>query len=256
MLDLHTHILHGLDDGARSLEDSVALARAAVADGIRLLAATPHVRDDHPTQPSEMERLVAELRQVLAAEGIPLEVRTGGEVALDRLGILEPEELARFGLGGNPHYLLLEFPYAGWPLDLPTRIFELGGRRMTTVLAHPERNAEVQADPDRLRPLVHQGALVQVTSASLDGRLGRTAQTTGSRLLELELAHLIASDAHAPDVRAVGMRAASAAVGDADLAHWLTVDVPAAIVADDRVPERPASRRRHRFLPRRRDGQP
>ncbi|MEP6976772.1 MAG: CpsB/CapC family capsule biosynthesis tyrosine phosphatase [Thermoleophilia bacterium] len=247
MIDLHTHILPGLDDGARTLEESVAMARAAVADGIRIAAATPHVRDDYPTSPSEMERGVAQLREALAVEGVPLEVRTGGEIALDRLGLLGPDELTSFALAGNPAYLLLEFPYYGWPLELETRVFELRARGITAVIAHPERNAEVQAAPERLRRLVEQEALVQLTAASIDGRLGRSTRRTALRLLELGLAHLVASDAHAPEVRAVGMKAAAAAIGDAELARWLTTDVPAAIVDGEELPERRAQRRRRRL---------
>jgi protein-tyrosine phosphatase len=242
VIDLHTHILAGLDDGARTLEESVAMARSAVADGIRVMAATPHVREDYPTRAAEMERGVGDLRQALAKEGLTLDVRTGGEIALDRLGTLGADELARFGLAGNQSYLLIEFPYYGWQLDLETRVLELRARGIVAILAHPERNAEVQAAPDRLGPVVEEGALVQVTAASLDGRLGRASRGAAFRLLELGLAHLVASDAHAPDLRAVGMTAAARAVRDVDLARWLTVDMPAAIVADEPLPARPPAR--------------
>src|SRR5437763_1651765 len=103
---LHTHILPRLDDGARTLDESVSMARSAVADGIRVVAATPHVREDYPTRAAEMERRVSDVRQALAMEGLTLDVRTGGEIALDQLGTLDAEELARFGLAGNSGYLL------------------------------------------------------------------------------------------------------------------------------------------------------
>src|SRR5262245_42432757 len=114
MIDLHSHILRGIDDGARTLEDSVEIARAAVADGITTIAGTPHVRDDWPTDAALMEKRVAELRAELERRNIALDVRRGGEIALDRLGKLSPETLRRFGLGGNPRYLLVETPYYGW----------------------------------------------------------------------------------------------------------------------------------------------
>jgi protein-tyrosine phosphatase len=118
---------------------------------------------------------------------------------------------------------------------------------MTPVLAHPERNAEVQADPARrLQPLVESGTLVQLTAASVDGRLGRRAQATSARLLELELAHLLGSDAHAPTIRAVGLTAAAEQVGDERLAHWLTHDAPAAILDGTPLPPRPVRRRKRR----------
>ena len=219
------------------------MARAAVADGSRVVAATPHVRDDYPTDATEMEDGVAALREALVAEGVELDLLTGGEIALDQLALLDTDDLARFGLAGNRNCLLLEFPYYGWPLALETRAFELRKRGFVIVLAHPERNAEVQSAPGRLERLVEQGALVQLTAASVDGRLGRTSRKTAFRLLELGLAHLVASDAHTPDVRAVGLAAAAEAVGDSALAQWLTEAVPAAIVAGAQIPDRPPARR-------------
>ena len=108
MIDLHSHILPGLDDGPETLAGSLEIARAAVADGIRVVAATPHVRDDHPTDAAQMERAVEELRDALRSNMIPLDVRTGGEIAIDWLERLQEEELRRFGLGGNPNYILIE----------------------------------------------------------------------------------------------------------------------------------------------------
>jgi protein-tyrosine phosphatase len=247
VIDLHTHILPGLDDGSPTMEDALAMARAAVEDGIRAVAATPHVRDDYPTRVGEMEQGVAALREALAAAGVALEVLAGGEIAHDRLPQLDEAELARFGLGGNPDYLLVEFPYHGWPLSLPQQVRELLARGVVPVLAHPERNADVQRDPELLRPLVLMGALCQVTAASIDGRIGKRSRATGLGLIQSDLAHLVASDAHAPEVRGIGMRAAAEAIGDAALARWLTHDVPAAIAAAQPIPPRPATRPRRRF---------
>ena len=242
MIDLHTHILWGLDDGARNLEESLDLARAAVADGIEVVAATPHVRDDFPTTASQMESRLTELCSALTGAGVELDLRAGGELALDRLLLLEPEELRRFGLGGNPEYVLLEFPYSGWPLGLADRIFALRRGGTTAVLAHPERNPTVQQDPERIRPLVDAGALVQVTAASVDGRLGKASRKTAFALLERGLAHMLASDAHTPGVRAVGLSAAAHALGGGALVDWLTNDVPAAILSGAFIPERPVGR--------------
>jgi protein-tyrosine phosphatase len=220
------------------------MARAAVADRITVLAATPHVRADYPTSAAQMEERVAELRAALADERVPLDVLRGGEIALDRLPELDHDELRRLGLGGNPALLLLEFPYYGWPLGLEELLFGLRVRGFRTVLAHPERNAEVQERPERLSPAVAAGALVQLTAASVDGRLSRSSRDTAFRLLELGLAHLIASDAHAPAIRNIGMAAAAEAVGDAALARWLTFDVPRALVDGAPLPDRPEPSRR------------
>ena len=246
MIDLHSHVLPGVDDGARTPAESLEIARAAAAEGVTALAATPHVRDDYPTDAATMERLVEETRVALREAGVALELLPGGELDLRQLRRLDDDELRRFGLAGTD-WLLLETPYFGWPLDLGEVVFRLAARGFRAILAHPERNADVQARPELLRPLVEGGLLVQLTAASVDGRLGRRSQACARRLLELELAHLIASDAHAAAIREIGMSAAAAAVGDGDLARWLTQDVPQAIVAAERLPDRPERRRRSRL---------
>ena len=244
MIDLHSHVLPGLDDGAADLDEALAICRAAAEDGIEVLAATPHVRaHDYPTTAEQMEAAFASL--AAAAEGI-VRLVPGGELDLEELR-RPVDELRRFALAGNPRYLLVETPYLGWPLDLGERFFELRASGITPVLAHPERNSDVQQRPELLEPLVATGTLVQVTAGSVDGRLGRRAQSACAALLDRGLVHLIASDGHAPDVRAIGMRAAADSVGDAELAQWLTIDVPRAIVEDTRLPERPEQQRKKRF---------
>ena len=158
MIDLHTHLLPGIDDGPDTIEESLELAEAIVADGVRIAACTPHVRDDHGTTPESMEAALALLQQELKAAGIPLEARGGGEIALERLPGLGEDERARFGLGGNPHLLLLEFPYFGWPLALPTLVAELRTKGIKAVIAHPERSEEVQEQPVLLPDRLWRGA--------------------------------------------------------------------------------------------------
>lgn len=239
MIDLHSHILPGVDDGAGSLEDSLEIARAAVDAGIGVIAATPHVRDDWPTTADVMESRVAELVSELERAGIPLDVQRGGEIAIEWLNRLPTDELRRFGLGGS-RYLLVETPYHGWPFGIGHVFFSLQEKGFAPVLAHPERNPDVQAHPERLEHLVEAGVLVQVTAASVDGRIGKHARDCGLWLIRNGLAHLLASDAHHASVRAVGMTAAAKAVGGGALARWLTEVVPAAILADSEIPARPS----------------
>jgi protein-tyrosine phosphatase len=215
------------------------MARLAAADGTRVLAATPHVRDDYPTSAEQMERGLADVRAAVEAAGIELEVVPGGELALEQAARLEPPDLRRFGLGGSDRWLLVEFPYDGWPLGLQRLGQALAGDGFRVVLAHPERNGEVQGRPSRLQEFAEVGMLVQLTAASVDGRLGRSARAASRTLLELGLAHLIASDAHAPSVRAIGLSAAAREVRDPDLARWLTEGVPGAIVGGTELPPRP-----------------
>jgi len=244
VIDLHSHLLPGIDDGVRTTAESLDLLRAAHEDGIARIAATPHVREDYPTSPAEMELRLAEVCGAAREAAIPVEVLPGGELDLEFAARLDDADLRRFGLGGTPSLLLLEFPYLGWPLQLADLVFDLQLRGFRIVLAHPERNVDVQHEPERLRPLVDGGVVVQLTAASLDGRLGGAPRTAAKRLLDSRLAHLLASDAHAPDVRSVGLSRAREAAGDDAVARWLTEDVPAALLAGDALPERPESPRR------------
>ncbi len=248
MIDLHSHLLPGVDDGARDLAEALAMARSMVEDGVTKVAATPHVHPRFRTPVAEMERALGELRSALAAEAIPLELLPGGEIALGELDRLSADERARFGLGGNPRLLLLEVPLYGWPLAFESIVRALGSDGFVCVLAHPERNPDIQERPELLEPLVAAGAAPQLTAAAVDGRLGKTQARCAATLLERELACLIASDAHAPFGRAAGLSAARDAVGDAALGRWLTQDVPAALLAGDPLPIRPATRSRSRLL--------
>jgi protein-tyrosine phosphatase len=248
LIDLHSHILPGLDDGARTIEDSREIATRAAAEGIVAMAATPHVRSDYPTTAEQMESGVADLRRDFAEADIPVEVLHGAEIALDRIPDMPADELERLSFAQKGAYVLLEFPYHGWPLGLETLIFALRARGPTPILAHPERNAEVARNPERVEVAVRAGALVQLTAASLDGRIGTTSKRTAERLLELRYADIVASDVHAPGMRDGGLAAAVAALGDEGLARYLTEEAPAAVVAGEPLPERPAAaRRRRRF---------
>ncbi len=239
MIDLHSHVLPGIDDGADDLDEAVAICRDAFADGISVLAATPHVRADFPTTPEQMETALAELQ---AAVGEALRLVPGGELDLAELD-RPRHELVRFALAGNPGYLLVETPYVGWPLDIGDRLFRLLAAGITPVLAHPERNWEVQHRPELLEPLVASGVLVQLTAGAVDGTLGRASRAAAFALLERELAHLIASDGHAPSIRRIGMSGAVAALRNEALARWLTVDVPGSIVDGRTLPPRPGQAR-------------
>jgi protein-tyrosine phosphatase len=247
VIDLHSHLLPGLDDGARDLEEALDIARSMAADGVRTVAATPHVRDDWPTTADAMESALGIVRDAVREAGIELEVLPGGELALENLAGIDERERARFGLGGNERLLLLEFPYWGWPLALETRVWELRSTGIVPVLAHPERNPEVQERPERLGDVVEAGAVVQLTSASVDGRLGRQPAVCARALLELDLAHLVASDAHAPAVREAGLSGTGRALGYEALTRWLTEEVPQALLFGEDLPERPRTAKRRRL---------
>jgi protein-tyrosine phosphatase len=239
MIDLHAHILPGFDDGVRSLEQARDLARAAAAEGVTAIAATPHVRDDFPTTAEQMERGVERLRADFAEQAIPVDVLYGGEVSFGRVWEFPDDVLLRFSLAHTGRYVLVEFPYRGWPPLVDQTVQELVRRGVTPLVAHPERSPDVQADPDRVETLVAAGALVQLTAASVEGRLGEGPRAAAARLLERRLAHVIATDAHGPHIREGGLASSVRAVGNEQLSRYLTTEAPEAIAAGRDVPPPP-----------------
>jgi protein-tyrosine phosphatase len=190
--------------------------------------------------PTEAKReTVAELQAELEARAIDLRVVPGAEVDVGLLWQIPSPDLPRMTLGQTGRYLLLETPYRGSPLSLTGAVARLRQRGVTAVLAHPERNPGVQDRPETIDGLIAAGALVQLTAASLDGRLGRAVQLTAEKLLERGHVHVLASDAHSPALRDVTLASAIEAVGDDELARFLTQDAPAAILAGRSLPERP-----------------
>jgi protein-tyrosine phosphatase len=249
MIDLHAHVLPGIDDGPASIDAALELLRAMVEDGVRIVAATPHVRDDFPTTPQQITAALSALTGAARAEGLEIEVLPGAEIAVDRLrSAIHDGTLPAFALAGNPRYLLVEFPYYGWPLDLEDLLRTLGLSGIRPVLAHPERNPAVQTDPARVVPLVRDGALIQLTASSLVGQSGTRVRRTAFHLLDERLAHLVGSDSHGASTRRASMSAVRGALDEA-LAEWLTVTLPEAIVRDATLPQRPDVRRASRRSP-------
>jgi protein-tyrosine phosphatase len=254
VIDLHAHLLPGLDDGPRDLEGALKMARAAVAAGTTTMAATPHIDHAMGVDPRGVRPAVAELREALAEAGIPLEVVPGGEVALTRLTELSDEDLEAVCLGDS-RWILLECPLdpTGGPMEEAT--FSLQVRGFDVLLAHPERSPQFLRQPDRLRGLVDQGARTSVTASALGGTFGRTAQSVALRFLQEGLVHSLASDAHdhrrRPPEIAAGVAAAEQKLpGTARLATWLTEEVPGAIVAGASIPAPPEVEFRRGLLQR------
>jgi protein-tyrosine phosphatase len=250
VIDLHTHILPGVDDGPTDVDGSLAIAREAEAGGVETLAATPHVRDDFPTTADTMLAALARVRRALEDAGVKVEVLPGAEIAFDRLRGLELDEISRYGLAGSPSHVLVEVPVLTWPLDAEAQVGRLRAGGVTPVLAHPERNVLVQGSVSRLADLVRAGCLVQLTSASLVGAFGTAAASTARTLIRAELAHMLASDTHGAGGRGTALAPAAEGLRDRALAGWLTRDVPAAIIAGEACPPRPRARGR-RLLARR-----
>ena len=239
MIDLHAHILPGLDDGPVTEDGAVAMARAAVAAGTRAMATTSHVSHGFGLGPDELAAARAALAERLGREEIPLELLQGGEIAPDRLPTLSEDDLRALTLGGGS-YLLLECPFSpAGGLDL--MVADLLRRGYGVLLAHPERSPSFLRDPDRLATLVERGALAQVTAGSLTGAFGDTVRRAARTMLERGLVHVVASDAHDERHRPPGLPS------DDPQLEWMATAAPAAIIEGRPLPERPALTRARRL---------
>ena len=244
MIDLHCHVLPGVDDGPRTAEAAIALARDAHADGITTIAATPHVDSSHPLLDSSYIRsAVATLQAQLDEAGVEVEVLPGGEVAWTRALELDDPELTRLSLGGMGS-VLLECPLTSTLMPGFTGMArKLAWRGHRILLAHPERCPIFLRAPEQLEELVEEGLLAQVTASSLTGRFGRAPRDLALRLVWSGGAHVIASDGHDDSRPATIARDLLEAGIEPELAFWLTSAVPAALLTGSELPARPSSSR-------------
>ena len=250
VIDLHCHVLPGIDDGPQTAQDAVAMVRVAAAGGTRTMVATPHVSWDYATDAAVIERAVAALNELLVAEGVPVTVAAGAEIAFDRIGEIAPPELAQLTLGDGP-WLLVEPPFASSVAGLEHLVREIFSRGYGVVLAHPERCAAFQRDLEALQRLVAAGSLCSITASSLVGGFGRDAQRLATAMIERDLVHNVASDAHDAVRRAPGMRDALHHAQLDELADWLVLQMPQAILAGERLPPRPLAKAPRRSVLRR-----
>ena len=197
-IELHSHLLPGVDDGPATMDESLALARAIARDGSVLAVATTHVRHDFVTDVTELPERCAELRARVTAAGIPLAVATGGELGHDMVGRLSQGELDLLALG-PPHarWLLLESPFDGIGDEFRAAAGELRDRGFGVLIAHPERAPGVlEGAASSLWGELEAGSLLQVSAGSLLGEHGSEPRHAALRLLAGGLAAVIASDAH------------------------------------------------------------
>jgi protein-tyrosine phosphatase len=238
VIDLHSHVLPGIDDGPETIERSVVLARAASEAGIRTMVATPHVSARCPNDPDTIARLVTEVNERLDAEGVELTVLRGAEVALTHLPDIAAAQLASLGLGGG-RWLLLEPPFALVAPGLEIAVADLQARGFGVVLAHPERCPALQRDRSLVPSLARSGVLMSLTAGSLVGRFGGEVRRYALELARQGLVHNVTSDAHDSLRRPPGMASELQASGLQPLAQWLTQLVPEAILDGGAIPARP-----------------
>ena len=236
MYDLHAHILPGVDDGAKTADDTVEMARVAAEHGTKVILATPHRKDvTESSSVVHIRELTEQMNGQLKVHGIDLTLLLGMENHLD-LELLEDYSTGRALPINSSRYILVEMPFFGRPNYVESVLFDLQVRGLTPVLAHPDRIEAFQRDPEFLADLVERGMLTQITGGSIVGHFGGRVRRFTETLLRRGLAHVIASDTHFP----TGARSprldycvdAAAKVIGPDRARAMVVDTPNAILQD------------------------
>ncbi len=256
MIDLHCHVIPDLDDGPDTIEDALALCRAARAAGTHTIIATPHVNWTYPVvDAASIGAGVHAVNAALRDASIDLDVEAGAEIALSRIGDMSDAEISLLRLGEGP-YLLIECPHQGGApaaVEQMLRQFSASGRSI--LLAHPERCPVFQSNPRLLPALTAIGMLSCITARSLTGDFGSRARTYAWDLLAARQVHAIASDAHDAHGRPPDLAPAlnRAGLSDAQI-EYFAFSSPEAIISGARVPRPPQVAERHapRFSLRRR----
>ena len=255
MIDLHSHVLPGLDDGARNWKTALAMCRLAAADGVTNLVATPHFhRGLFPTpQVAAVHSALADLR-VLCHKALiyDFDVHLGADCHL-HAEVVQNVRDGRVPTINGSRYLLLELPEDSLPRRLKELVFSMSMAGVTPIITHPERNNVLAKHPGILYDLLQSGAYAQVTAASLTGLFGSSVRAAAERMVGAGLVQIIASDAHDPEHRppvlTAGRDAAAALIGD-ELARKMVEDVPRAVIEDKpiRFPEPVRPERRKKSL--------
>lgn len=235
MIDLHCHILPGIDDGAPSLEVALAMARAAVIDGIKITACTPHIYPGLYDNSQEIiSKAIADFEIELQRNDIPLSLTIGADTHMAP-ELLQGIREGRVPTLGHSRFLLLEPPHHVAPPRLEESVFQLLAAGIVPVITHPERLTWIETQYSKMVSLVNGGAWMQITSGSLTGRFGRRPKYWAERMVDERLVHILATDSHHIDKRppylAEGRDAAARRCGEAEA--WNMVEVrPRAILAD------------------------
>lgn len=239
MVDIHCHILPGVDDGARDWETSLAMGRMAAKDGIRHIVATPHANEEFIYDRERLQATLDELQQRLAAEEVALTLSLGCDFHLSFENFSDCIQHPERYCIERTKYLLVEFSDYVIPQNTGELFRELGDEGITPIITHPERNPILLQDLKPVLRWAEQGALVQVTANALTGRWGKKGEKAAKYLLDHDAVHVIATDAHGtgsrPPVLSEARRYLEKSHGT-ELAEALTNANPAAIVAGQPLP--------------------
>ena len=201
MIDIHSHILSNVDDGAKSIAESIDMVKLYLDIGIKKVIATPHYIEGCKNSSKEENIIALErLREAIYQEGLDFEVYLGNEIyiTMDIFTFLEKKKVATLN---DSRYILLEFPMFDMPIFVENLIYNLLLKGYVPVIAHPERNKKIIDDPNILYNLINKGALAQLNLPSLEGKYGDKVRITVEILLKYNMIHFIGTDAHSKNER-------------------------------------------------------
>ncbi len=201
MIDIHSHILPGVDDGSQTMEESLSMAEIYLENGIDEIIATPHyIEETDPNTFDENKKVLEELNNALDKKGLNLKVYLGNEIYVspDILNNIIEKRVATLN---ETKYVLVEMPMFDIPMYMENVIYELCLKGYIPIIAHPERNTKIQQDPNILYKFIMGGCLAQLNLPSLEGRYGKASEEVGKLLLTNNMIHFVGTDAHSPRVR-------------------------------------------------------
>lgn len=227
MIDIHCHILPGIDDGPSEMQESIKMAEIAACDGISKIVATPHIKNTlHPV--SSIRNSIARLNKRLVNLGISIEIIQGADVN----AMLDVSLLKGYTIN-NTQYILVEFPHSHLPNSMREVLFKMMVQGYRPIITHPERNVSVLKDPRVLFELINGGVLAQITADSITGTFGVDIQECSRYLLKKNMVRFIATDAHSSHHRkpvlSQGLKAAEKIIGKEKALKLVTVN-PEAVV--------------------------
>jgi protein-tyrosine phosphatase len=252
MIDIHSHILPGVDDGAQNLEEAIKMAEAAIDEGITHLYATPHHRNGRfENVKHSIVNEVDIFNQELHKRNIPLHVLPGQEIRLYKEMIEDLDRDIFMPLHHELKYLLIEFPSNHIPKYAADMLYELNLRNYLPIIVHPERNSEIIQNPDLLYEFITAGALTQITANSVIGHFGKNIMNFSHQLLKANMVHLIASDAHNITSRGFSLTQAYETIQKQyglDMRYYLQENAELVLKGESILVEQPARIKKKKFL--------
>lgn len=216
MIEMHIHLLPGIDDGSKSMEETEKMLKIIEEDGINKVIATPHFyRGYYESSHEDVVKLVDKVNKLCEEKDINVEVHSGQEVFLDRHTI-DDYEASLIATMENTDYMLVELPMMKMPEDAMNIVYELRIKGVKPIMAHPERYRYIMEHPDIINTFVDEGCLLQINSGSIRGRFGKNVEKTAHTLIKNGMCNFIGSDAHSKDKRKPGLSEAFNIVKDMD----------------------------------------